>query len=223
MKPAAEIGEQRPRAERARQEAGERDHDHLGDQIGGLHPGDLVGARREPGLNLGQRGRHDLDVQDRHEHAEHHRQEGEQAARLDMIGRGATAGSRGPRGPLSAWGNCPWAEARSGCRRSRLSVGRRWSRPQPDGHGAEPAASALVLMLTTTDMPGRSSSARPRRSAGTSMRTGTRCTILVKLPVALSGGSRENTEPEAGATLTTCPSWCGRGAHRRRARPLARA
>jgi hypothetical protein len=26
---------------------------------------------------------------------------------------------------------------------------------------------------------------------------------LVKLPVALSGGSSENTEPEAGATLTT--------------------
>ena len=30
------------------------------------------------------------------------------------------------------------------------------------------------------------------------MRTGTRCTILVKLPVAFSGGSRLNTEPEAG-------------------------
>ena len=38
------------------------------------------------------------------------------------------------------------------------------------------------------------------------MRTGTRCTILVKLPVALSGGSSENTEPEAGATLSTVPS-----------------
>ena len=38
------------------------------------------------------------------------------------------------------------------------------------------------------------------------MRTGTRCTILVKLPVALSGGSSENTEPEAGATLATVPS-----------------
>ena len=43
------------------------------------------------------------------------------------------------------------------------------------------------------------------------MRTGTRCTILVKLPVALSGGSSENTEPEAGATLSTVPSmsWSG--------------
>ncbi len=32
------------------------------------------------------------------------------------------------------------------------------------------------------------------------MRTGTRCTTLVKLPVAFSGGSSENTAPEAGAS-----------------------
>ena len=38
------------------------------------------------------------------------------------------------------------------------------------------------------------------------MRTGSRCTILVKLPVALSGGSSENTEPEAGEKLSTVPS-----------------
>ena len=37
------------------------------------------------------------------------------------------------------------------------------------------------------------------------MRTGTRCTILVKLPVAFSGGSSENCEPEAGDTLDTMP------------------
>ena len=37
------------------------------------------------------------------------------------------------------------------------------------------------------------------------MRTGTRCTILVKLPVAFSGGSNENCEPDAGATLSTVP------------------
>ena len=50
-----------------------------------------------------------------------------------------------------------------------------------------------------------------RRSppAGRWMRTARRCTILVKLPVALSGGSSENTEPEAGETLATVPvmSW----------------
>jgi hypothetical protein len=68
----------------------------------------------------------------------------------------------------------------------------------------------LVLTLTTTDMPGRSRrcAATP---AGTSMRTGSRCTILVKFPVALSGGNSENTEPEAGDRLTTRPSiaWSG--------------
>ena len=38
------------------------------------------------------------------------------------------------------------------------------------------------------------------------MRTGTRCTTLVKLPVAFSGGSSENTAPEAGASDDTVPS-----------------
>ena len=37
------------------------------------------------------------------------------------------------------------------------------------------------------------------------MRTGTRCTILVKLPVAFSGGITLNTAPVAGARLTTWP------------------
>ena len=38
------------------------------------------------------------------------------------------------------------------------------------------------------------------------MRTGTRCTILVKLPVALSGGSSENSAPLAGAKLSILPA-----------------
>src|SRR5262245_51757808 len=63
----------------------------------------------------------------------------------------------------------------------------------------------LVLMLATTDRPGRNTASRAT-SAGTAILTATRCTILVKLPVALSGGSNENTEPEAGAKLTTVPS-----------------
>lgn len=36
--------------------------------------------------------------------------------------------------------------------------------------------------------------------------TGMRRTILVKLPVALSGGNRLNSEPEAGEKLSTVPS-----------------
>ena len=41
------------------------------------------------------------------------------------------------------------------------------------------------------------------------MRTGTRWTIFVKLPVAFSGGSRENCEPEPGAKLSTWPFSAG--------------
>ncbi len=36
-------------------------------------------------------------------------------------------------------------------------------------------------------------------------RTGTRCTIFVKLPVAFSGGSTLKVAPVAGATLSTRP------------------
>ena len=45
----------------------------------------------------------------------------------------------------------------------------------------------------------------PARPAGRAIRTGTRCTTLVKLPVAFSAGSSENTEPEAGASDSTVP------------------
>ena len=60
------------------------------------------------------------------------------------------------------------------------------------------ARRARVSTVTVTESPGRSFAAS---SAGTDTFTGTRCVILVKLPVAFSGGSRENSEPEAGARL----------------------
>src|SRR6185369_17312620 len=54
-----------------------------------------------------------------------------------------------------------------------------------------------VSMVGITDMPGRSSIGGflPVSSA---IRTGMRCTTLVKLPVALSGGSSANSWPLAG-------------------------
>src|ERR1041384_5803158 len=58
-------------------------------------------------------------------------------------------------------------------------------------------------MGTNTLIPGRSGWARSGRSGRT--RTGTRCTTLVKLPVALSGGRRENRAPVAGDRLSTWP------------------
>ena len=53
-------------------------------------------------------------------------------------------------------------------------------------------------------MPARNRFCRAT-SFGTRMRTGSRCTILVKLPVALSGGSSVNTEPAAGSVFTLLP------------------
>src|SRR5262249_36538168 len=52
-----------------------RNGDDLGHQVCGLHPGDPAPRGRKPGLTLRQRGRHDLDVEPRHEHAEAHHQE----------------------------------------------------------------------------------------------------------------------------------------------------
>ena len=45
---------QQPGAERARQESGQRDRDHLGDQIRGLDPRHFAGACRQPRLDLRQ-------------------------------------------------------------------------------------------------------------------------------------------------------------------------
>src|SRR5258708_23377018 len=62
---------------------------------------------------------------------------------------------------------------------------------------------ALVLTVGSADMPGRS---RPfRLGSSSTILTGTRWTILVKLPVALSGGSSANSKPLAGDRLSTWP------------------
>src|SRR5262249_15113514 len=78
---------------------------------------------------------------------------------------------------------------------------------EPDAHRAEgeglgtrgelvrraPGAHRTTseLMRTVTERPGRSTPSTDA-SASSSMRTGTRWTILVKLPVAFSGGSTLN-------------------------------
>ncbi len=73
-------GEEHARGENARQRARKRDHDHFGDQIGGLHPGDLIRAGAEAGLDFRQRGGNDLNVENGHEHAEDHREERDEPA-----------------------------------------------------------------------------------------------------------------------------------------------
>src|SRR5207244_2291735 len=148
------------RREQARQPAGQRDHDDLGDQVGGLHPGDLVLRRRQPAADLLQRGGDDLDVEQRHKAAKAHHDKRQEALEP----------SRG-----------------SGHRRHFPS-----------------RAAARVSTRTVIDRPGLSA---PRRASASSsaMRTATRCTILVKLPVAFSGGMTLNTAPLPGARLCTWP------------------
>src|SRR5207249_11167961 len=68
----------------------------------------------------------------------------------------------------------------------------------------------LVVIVTTTLIPGRNGWAESFFVSGR-IRTGTRCTTLVKLPVALSGGSSENLAPVAGDRLSTCPFACRPG------------
>src|SRR5262249_49949794 len=100
-------------------------------------------------------------------------------------------------------------KGRAGCR------DRREMQSHLPGRSAAPAVcgggdvSALAAArpgstVATTDMPGRTRTP----SAGLWSRTiltGTRCTTLVKLPVALSGGSRAKVLPVPGDQLSTCP------------------
>ena len=74
----------------------------------------------------------------------------------------------------------------------------------PDNSAAcAPLAVPRVSIVGSTDMPGLSSPFRLPSSMA--IFTGMRCTTLVKLPVALSGGSSENSSPLAGDRLSTWP------------------
>src|SRR5204863_9358536 len=72
-----------------------------------------------------------------------------------------------------------------------------------EGHGAHGVAPATCgsgappLICTVADKP-----AGTDVSPSSRIRTGTRCTTLMKFPVALSGGSSENTAPVPGEMLS---------------------
>jgi hypothetical protein len=61
-----------------------------------------------------------------------------------------------------------------------------------------------VSTLTVSDRPG-TSTLRDSSPALMRMRTGTRCTILVKLPVAFCGGISEKLAPVPGVIESTTP------------------
>ena len=58
----------------------------------------------------------------------------------------------------------------------------------------------MVSTTASTDMPARS--AAPAGVASSTILTGRRCAILVKLPVALLGATGDRLRPVAGAMLT---------------------
>ncbi len=194
--------------EHPRQPAGQRDDDDLGDQVGGGDPAAVVDAGADRALDVGERGVDDLDVEHRHEGAERgadHREPGLAAE---------TASASGWRGGRDR-------------RRSRLHVGggdmvvhrrprrRTWRAScQPAVCGRRRLSARRDCRARRARSPWCRSSARPtcRGAAGrrgswssSTIFTGTRCTILVKLPVALSGGSSANSRPLAGDRLSTWP------------------
>src|SRR5262249_62263693 len=83
-------------------------------------------------------------------------------------------------------------------------VARSGRRASSARHGfLDRAAYGLVRTVTTADNPARNRLVCVGSSSA--ILIGTRCTTLVKLPVALSGGKSANCDPLAGAISTTRP------------------
>ncbi len=99
-------------------------------------------------------------------------------------------------------------------RRQRGRIAREQCSDRPCGGAHRGDASGSSSTSAVTGRPGRNA---PNLAASPSsrMRTGTRWTILVKLPVAFSGGMTLNWAPVAGATPATWPRTLAR--HRVRA------
>jgi hypothetical protein len=98
----------------------------------------------------------------------------------------------------------PRVEARDEGTEQHCADGRQWIVGRAaDGDGAAAdgfgrhASLPVAWMRVTTDIPGRSCSTNGWPGSN-SIRTGMRCTTLVKFPVALSGGSRAKVDPLAG-------------------------
>ena len=116
--------EQPPQRQDAREQAGQGDRDHLGDQIGGLDPAHRIRGNGERVLDRRQRRRDHLDIEDRHEHAKAHQQE----ARPCRDG----VRPRRRRGPAG----CSWSGAQADRQRRRARVPRRESGWRAPRHSA---------------------------------------------------------------------------------------
>ncbi len=173
---------------------GERDDDDFADQVGRRYPGPIVNAGPDAPFDVEQGGVSDLDVQDRHEGADHHGADGDPGGKARLS-----------RGGLPRWKGRSWRDRDGGgfCgvrhglppKRQKVSApagdpGLRSRGPGVDGrNGRHPRAQHGFPLSPPSRM----------------IFTGMRCTTLVKLPVALSGGSKANSCPLAGASKSTRP------------------
>src|SRR6185369_11638795 len=189
--------------------------------VGGRDPAAVIDTGPDRALDVGERSVDDLDVEHRHEGAERGAGDGDPGLGGDRRGRCgdgplAFAGGHGIDGRLQCGHGCLLVACersivRTDCpggdnRQGRVFIqlrgsGRRDARRFLLSRSA--MAADLVLMVGSADMPGRSRPVRLRSSR--TIFTGMRCTILVKLPVALSGGSSANSRPLAGDRLSTWP------------------
>ena len=64
---------------------GQRDHDDLADEVGGRDPGAVVDAGADAALDVEQRGVGDLDVEDRHEGADHAGEHGDPRGEARLV------------------------------------------------------------------------------------------------------------------------------------------
>jgi hypothetical protein len=74
-----------PEREHAAEKGGQRDHDDLADQIGRRDPGAVVDAGADAALDVEQRRIGDLDVEDRHERADHGRERRDPRRRAGVV------------------------------------------------------------------------------------------------------------------------------------------
>ena len=78
-----------PKREHPAEIVGQRDDDDLADQVGGRDPGSVVDAGSDAALDIEQRSVGDLDVEDRHEGADHARENGDPVSRARARRSGA--------------------------------------------------------------------------------------------------------------------------------------
>src|SRR5262249_4748077 len=185
--------------EHAAHEVGQWDDDNLANQIGGRDPGTVVDARADAAFDIKQRGIGDLDIEDCHEGANHAGEHGDPRREAGLVACCIGGGRCGA--PITRNGDVgcgchgepsrPWVDTLA-LQSLRTSV------------VAALRLATLVSMVVMTDMPGRSTSVGDWAGSRTIF-TGMRCTTLVKLPVALSGGSSANSWPLAGDRLSMWP------------------